>query len=146
MKQNPPKINYSKFVITGTGSGDLLLEDAIDSGAGGKFLDSASIETDTHSQILQEGSGGGVILSEANDGLVADREVLVLNDSVANIFNGLEAEDHIVLEEVTTISGHYDGNKIVQEILFSRQVFTDLFRGFLLTSISPSYDAQTVFV
>ncbi|NWJ43448.1 hypothetical protein HX837_04475, partial [Marine Group I thaumarchaeote] len=112
--------------ITGTGSGDLLLEDAIDSGAGGKFLDSASIETDTHSQILQEGSGGGVILSEANDGLVADREVLVLNDSVANIFNGLEAEDHIVLEELTTISGHYDGNKIVQEIGTASGDITDI--------------------
>ena len=33
--------------ITGTGSGDLLLEDAIDSGAGGKLLDSASQEVET---------------------------------------------------------------------------------------------------
>ena len=32
--------------ITGGGSGDLLLEEAIDNGAGGKFLDSTSLADD----------------------------------------------------------------------------------------------------
>ena len=111
--------------ITGTGSGDLLLEDAIDNGAGGKFLDSTSIETDTHSQILQE-DDGGVILSEANDGLLAERELLVYEDSVANIFNGLEAEDHIVLEGGTTTSDLYLGQKIVQENATGSGDITDI--------------------
>jgi hypothetical protein len=111
--------------ITGTGSGDLLLEDAIDSGAGGKFLDSTSSETDTHSQILQE-DGAGVILSEANDGLLAERELLVYENSVKNIYNGLEATDHIVLEGQTTISDLYLGQKIVQEIGTASGDITDI--------------------
>ena len=120
-------IELEDGTITGDGSGDLLLEDAIDSSAGGKFLDSASIETNTHSQIaLETGTGSGVILSEANDGLLAERDLLVYEDSVANIFNGLEAEDHIVLEGKTTTEDLYLGQKIVQENTTGTGDITDI--------------------
>jgi len=100
--------------ITGTGSGDLLLEDAIDGGAGGKLLDSASQEVDNEIKFELENEVGH-LLAEDDDNQVSDTFFILNQDSSPNTNYNMEAEDHIVLEEFNQNDGLYVGNKIVQE-------------------------------
>ena len=69
--------------ITGTGSGDLLLEDAIDSGAGGKLLDSASQEVETEIRFELENEVGH-LLAEDDDNQLSDTFFILNQDSQPN--------------------------------------------------------------
>ena len=100
--------------ITGSGSGDILLEDAIDSGAGGKLLDSASQEDETEIRFELENEVGH-LLSEEDDSQVSDTFFILNQDSQPNIPYFMEDDDHIVLEEFTQNDGLHIGDKIVQE-------------------------------
>ena len=100
--------------ITGSGSGDILLEDAIDSGAGGKLLDSASQEDETEIRFELENEVGH-LLSEEDDSQVSDTFFILNQNSQPNIPYFMEDDDHIVLEEFTQNDGLHIGDKIVQE-------------------------------
>ena len=100
--------------ITGSGSGDILLEDAIDSGAGGKLLDSASQEVENEIRFELENEVGH-LLSEEDDSQVSDTFFILNQDSQPNIPYFMEDDDHIVLEEFTQNDGLHIGDKIVQE-------------------------------
>ena len=60
-------VELESGTISGSGSGDLLLEDAVDNERGGKFLDSASPVQELRIRIALENETGG-ILSEASSG------------------------------------------------------------------------------
>ena len=100
--------------ITGSGSGDILLEDAIDSGAGGKLLDSASQEDETEIRFELENEVGH-LLSEEDDSQVSETFFILNQDSQPNVPYFMEDDDHIVLEEFTQNDGLHIGDKIVQE-------------------------------
>ena len=100
--------------ITGSGSGDILLEDAIDSGAGGKLLDSASQEVENEIRFELENEVGH-LLSEEDDSQVSDTFFILNQNSQPNIPYFMEDDDHIVLEEFTQNDGLHIGDKIVQE-------------------------------
>ena len=97
--------------ISGTGSGDLLLEDAVDNERGGKFIDSASPIVDLRIRIALENESGGLLSEES----VGSNSIYIVNqNSEPDQPYNMEATDHIVLEEKTAESG-YAGNKIVQQ-------------------------------
>ena len=100
--------------ITGSGSGDILLEDAIDSGAGGKLLDSASQEVENEIRFELENEVGH-LLSEEDDSQVSDTFFILNQDSQPNVPYNMEDDDHIALEEFTQNDGLHPGDKIVQE-------------------------------
>ena len=100
--------------ITGSGSGDILLEDAIDSGAGGKLLDSASQEVENEIKFELENEVGH-LLSEEDDNQVSDTFFILNQESQPNTNYNMEDDDHIVLEEFTQNDGLHPGDKIVQE-------------------------------
>ena len=100
--------------ITGTGSGDLLLEDAIDSGAGGKLLDSASQEVENEIRFELENEVGH-LLAEDDDNQVSDTFFILNQESQSNTNYNMEATDHITLELETQDDTLYPGDKIVQE-------------------------------
>ena len=105
-------VELESGTISGSGSGDLSLEDAAD-GTTGKLLDSASHETDTQIRFELENEVGH-LLSEEDDSQVSDTFFILNQDSSPNIPYELEATDHIVLENTTASEG-YVGDKIVQE-------------------------------
>ena len=109
--------------ITGTGSGDLSLEDAAD-GTTGKFLDSASHETDTLIRFELENEVGH-LLSEEDDSEVSDTFFMLNQDSLTNIPSNLEDDEHIILEAETASIGK-TGDKIVQENLTGSGDITDI--------------------
>ena len=97
--------------ISGTGSGDLLLEDAVDNERGGKFIDSASPIVDLRIRVALENESGGLLSEES----VGSNSIYIVNqNSEPDQPYNMEATDHIVLEEKTAESG-YAGNKIVQQ-------------------------------
>ena len=97
--------------ISGTGSGDLLLEDAVDNERGGKFIDSASPIVDLRIRIALENESGGLLSEES----VGSNSIYIVNqNSEPDQPYNMEATDHIVLESKTAESG-YAGNKIVQQ-------------------------------
>ena len=100
--------------ITGSGSGDLLLEDGVDSGAGGKLLDSASqmVENEIKFELENE---VGHLLSEEDDSEVSDTFFILNQESSPDTPYFMEDDDHVVLEEFTQDDGLYVGDKIVQE-------------------------------
>ena len=100
--------------ITGTGSGDLLLEDAIDSGAGGKLLDSASQEVENEIRFELENEVGH-LLAEDDDNQVSDTFFILNQESQSNTNYNMEATDHITLELETQDDTLHPGDKIVQE-------------------------------
>ena len=75
--------------LSGGGSGDLLLEDHAD-GTIGKFLDSASHETDTLIRFELENEVGH-LLAEDDDNQVSDTFFILNQDSSPNIPYELEA-------------------------------------------------------
>ena len=97
--------------ISGTGSGDLLLEDAVDNERGGKFIDSASPIVDLRIRVALENESGGLLSEES----VGSNSIYIVNQqSEPDQPYNMEATDHIVLESKTAESG-YAGNKIVQQ-------------------------------
>ena len=60
-------VELESGTISGSGSGDLLLEDDNDGGRGGKFLDSTTPVDDLRIRTALENETGG-ILSEASSG------------------------------------------------------------------------------
>ena len=107
-------VELESGTITGSGSGDLLLEDAIDSGAGGKLLDSASQEVENEIRFELENEVGH-LLAEDDDNQVSDTFFILNQESQPNTNYNMEATDHIVLELETQDDGLYLGDKIVQE-------------------------------
>ena len=104
--------------ITGTGSGDLLLETYGD-GTESKFLDSASQMVDNEVRIELEGNGGygtGIILSEEDGGTQTSERYYIVNQShEPDVPYGMEDADHIVQEDETQDDTQYSGDKLVQE-------------------------------
>jgi hypothetical protein len=104
--------------ITGTGSGDLLLETYAD-GTEHKFLDSASQMVENEVKIALEGNGGygtGSILSEEDGGLETSERYYIVNQThKEDVPYDMEDADHIVQEDRTQNDGLYVGRKLVQE-------------------------------
>ncbi len=111
-------VELEEGTITGTGSGDLLLETFGD-GTQGKFLDSASTMIDNEVKIELEGNGGygtGSILSESDGGTQTSERYYIVDEShTLDVPYNMELTDHVVLEDTTQLGSRYDGNKLVQE-------------------------------
>ncbi len=116
-------VELESGTISGSGSGDLALEDAAD-GTTGKFLDSSSHETDTLIRFELENEVGH-LLAEDDDNQVSDTFFILNQDSSPNQPYQLEATDHIILEDVTA-EENYVGDKIVQENSTSSGDITDI--------------------
>ena len=105
--------------ITGTGSGDLLFEDAVDNGRGGKFLDSTSQMVDNEIRIELEGNGGygtGHILAEESGDEETSNVVYIVNQKhEPDVPYNMEDTDHVVQEDATQDDTQYPGDKLVQE-------------------------------
>jgi len=110
--------------ITGGGSGDLSLEDAVDNGRGGKFIDSSSLVNDFRIRVDLENEIGA-ILSEEYIEESAGQIYIVNQDSEPDRAHNMEADDHIVLEDKTAETD-YNGNKIVQENATGSGDITDI--------------------
>ena len=106
-------VELESGTISGSGSGDLQLEDDHGDGTTGKLLDSSSHETDTLIRFELENEVGH-LLAEDDDNQVSDTFFILNQDSSPNTPYELEATDHITLEN-ETVSDGYVGNKIVQE-------------------------------
>ena len=115
-------VELESGTISGSGSGDLLLEDAVDNERGGKFLDSASPVQELRIRIALENETGG-ILSEASSG--SNSIYIVNQDSQPDRPYNIEATDHIVLEEAAAREGSI-GNKIVQQNATGTGDITDI--------------------
>jgi hypothetical protein len=107
-------VELESGTVTGSGSGDLLLEDAMDNGRGGKLLDSASQEVENEIRFELENEVGH-LLAEDDDNQVSDTFFILNQESQVNTPYNMEDEDHIVLEDFTQDDGLYIGDKIVQE-------------------------------
>jgi hypothetical protein len=106
-------VELEEGTITGGGSGDLLFEDAVDNGNGGKFLDSSTQMQDFEVRTALENETGAILQEEYLDG-TADRIYVVNQESELDKPYNMDATDHIVLEEKTA-EGGVSGNKIVQQ-------------------------------
>jgi len=103
--------------ITGSGSGDIVLEDAVGFSSDGKpckLLDSASQEVETEIRFELENEVGH-LLSEEDDNQVSDTFFILNQDSQPNVPYDMEDDDHVVLEDETQDDGLHIGDKIVQE-------------------------------
>ena len=118
-------VELESGTVTGSGSGDLLFEDAIDSGAGGKFLDSASqmIENEIRFELENE---VGHLLSEEDDNEVSETFFILNQESSPDTPYFMEDNDHVILEDETQDDGLYQGNKIVQENSTGNGDITDI--------------------
>ena len=104
-------VELESGTITGGGSGDLLFEDAVDNGLGGKFLDSSSSIQEFRIRVELENEDGGILSEET----IGSNYIYIVNqDSEPDRPYNMEAEDHIVLEDSTASEGII-GNKIVQQ-------------------------------
>ncbi len=110
--------------ITGGGSGDLLLEGAVDNDGGGKFLDSSSTMVDLQVRTALENETGSVLQESYVDG-TADRIYVVNQEHEEDKPYNMEATDHIVLENKTALEGK-PGNKIVQQNASGTGDITDI--------------------
>ena len=91
--------------ITGSGSGDLLLETYAD-GTEHKFLDSASHHYDTEVKIELENEVGHMLAETDNGNQVSERDYIVNQEHKPNLPYDMESTDHVTME---------DDGKIVQE-------------------------------
>jgi hypothetical protein len=107
-------VELESGTITGGGSGDLLFEDAVDNENGGKFLDSSTQMLDLTVKLALENESGAILNEEYLDN-AADRIYIVNQESEPDRPYNMEADDHIVLENGTTLADGYDGDKIVQQ-------------------------------
>jgi len=115
-------VELESGTISGSGSGDLLLEDAVDNGLGGKFLDSTTPMVDLRVRTALENESGG-ILSEASSG--SNSIYIVNQESEPDQPYNMEATDHLVLEDKTAETG-YNGNKLVQQNATGTGDITDI--------------------
>ena len=100
--------------ITGTGSGDLLLETYAD-GTESKFLDSASQMVDREVKIELENEVGHM-LNETDGGSEASEiDYIVHQTHDLDLPYDMELTDHIIQEDRTQSDTQYVGNKLVQE-------------------------------
>ena len=98
-------VELEEGTITGSGSGDLLLETYAD-GTEHKFLDSASHHNDTEVKIELENEVGHMLAETDNGNQVSERDYIVNQDHEPNLPYDMEATDHVTME---------DNGKIVQE-------------------------------
>ena len=98
-------VELEEGTITGSGSGDLLLETYAD-GTEHKFLDSASHHNDTEVKIELENEVGHMLAETDNGNQVSERDYIVNQDHEPNLPYDMEATDHVIME---------DNGKIVQE-------------------------------
>ena len=98
-------VELEEGTITGSGSGDLLLETYAD-GTEHKFLDSASHHNDTEVKIELENEVGHMLAETDNGNQVSERDYIVNQDHQPNLPYDMEATDHVIME---------DNGKIVQE-------------------------------
>ena len=110
--------------ITGGGSGDLLLEDAVDNGNGGKFLDTSTTMQDLEVRTALENESGAILQEEYIDDS-ANRIYVVNQEHEIDRPYNMEATDHIVLEDLVASTG-YNGNKIVQQNASGTGDITDI--------------------
>ena len=110
--------------ITGGGSGDLLLEDAVDNGNGGKFLDTSTTMQDLEVRTALENESGAILQEEYIDDS-ANRIYVVNQEHEEDRPYGMEATDHIVLEDLVASTGTI-GNKIVQQNASGTGDITDI--------------------
>jgi len=115
-------VELESGTISGSGSGDLLLEDAVDNERGGKFLDSATPMVDLRVRTALENESGG-ILSEASSG--SNTIYIVNQESEPDRPYNMEATDHLVLEDKAAETG-YNGNKLVQQNATGTGDITDI--------------------
>ena len=106
-------VELESGTITGGGSGDLLFEDAVDNGLGGKFLDESTTMRDFQVRTSLENEVGSILQEEYVDDS-ADRIYVVNQEDETNLPYNMEADDHIVLEDLVAGEG-IPGNKIVQQ-------------------------------
>jgi hypothetical protein len=110
-------VELESGTITGTGSGDLLLEDFGD-GTIGKFLDSASAVVDREIKVELENEVGHILTEDSSGeegSQVSDKFFIVNQEHELDLPYNIEADEHIVFENKTLEADHYVGNKIVQE-------------------------------
>jgi len=105
-------VELESGTITGSGSGDLLLEDFAD-GTIGKFLDSASQEVENEIRFELENEVGH-LLAEDDDNQVSDTFFILNQESQLNVPYNIEEDEHIILEDSLSRIGTI-GDKIVQE-------------------------------
>ena len=98
-------VELEEGTITGSGSGDLLLETYAD-GTEHKFLDSASHHYDTEVKIELENEVGHMLAETDNGNQVSERDYIVNQDHEPNLPYNMESTDHVTME---------DDGKIVQE-------------------------------
>jgi len=107
-------VELESGTITGTGSGDLLLETYAD-GTEHKFLDSASQMVDNEVKIELENEVGH-LLNESDGGTQTSERYYILNqESQPDVPYNMEDTDHVVQEDKTQNDGLYSGRKLVQE-------------------------------
>ena len=115
-------VELESGTISGSGSGDLLLEDAVDNNRGGKFLDSATPIVDLRIRVALENESGGLLSEES----VGSNTIYIVNQqSEPDKPYNMEATDHLVLEDKAAETG-YNGNKIVQQNASGTGDITDI--------------------
>jgi len=117
-------VELESGTISGSGSGDLLLEEAVDDSGGGKFLHSTTPTVDLRIRFDLENESGALLSEEVTDN-AADRIYIVNQSSELDKPYNMDATDHIVLEDFTAQEG-YAGNKIVQENASGTGDITDI--------------------
>ena len=117
-------IELESGTITGGGSGDLLFEDAIDNGNGGKILREDSQMQGFQVRTSLENETGSILQEEYIDN-TANRIYVVNQEDETDLPYNMEADDHIVLEDIVAGSGTI-GNKIVQQNATGSGDITDI--------------------
>jgi len=106
-------IELESGTVAGGGSGDLSFEDAIDNGGGGKILREDSQMQGFQVRTSLENEIGAILQEEYVDD-TANRIYVVNQEDETDLPYNMEADDHIVLEDIVAGSG-IPGNKIVQQ-------------------------------
>ena len=99
-------VELESGTITGTGSGDLLLETFLD-GTEHKFLDSSSQMVDREVKIELENEVGHMLSEEDGGSQVSERDYIVNQEHELDLPYDMEATDHIVQEDLL--------GKVIQE-------------------------------
>ena len=117
-------IELESGTVTGGGSGDLLFEDAVDNGRGGKLLSEDSQMQGFQVRTSLENESGAILQEEYVDG-TANRIYVVNQEDETDLPYNIEADDHIVLEDIVAGEGIL-GNKIVQQNATGSGDITDI--------------------
>ena len=117
-------IELETGTVTGGGSGDLLFEDAVDNGRGGKLLSEDSQMQGFQVRTSLENESGAILQEEYVDD-TANRIYVVNQEDETDLPYNIEADDHIVLEDIVAGEG-IPGNKIVQQNATGSGDITDI--------------------